>query len=86
MTINLAGAPALSERPAAARLEVAEFSAKRQQGATILDLRPSALFGDAHVAGSLNIGIASPSFYWWLNTRQRQRELDSSWHVLDLMR
>src|SRR6266436_5536220 len=65
VTINLAGAPALSERPAAARLEVAEFSAKRQQGATILDLRPSALFGHAHVAGSLNIGIASPSFSVW---------------------
>ncbi len=63
VTINLPGAPALSERPAATRLEVAEFSAKKQQGATILDLRPSALFGDAHVAGSLNIGISQPLIF-----------------------
>ena len=36
-----------------------------QEGATILDLLPSALFGDAHAVGSLNIGVASPSFPVW---------------------
>src|SRR5262249_33255241 len=47
------------------RLEISEFEALRQEGATVLDLRAPALFGDAHVAGSLNIGIASPSFAVW---------------------
>jgi hydroxyacylglutathione hydrolase len=36
-----------------------------QEGATILDVRPPALFGDAHAVGSLNIGVASPSFPVW---------------------
>ena len=30
-----------------------------------MDVRPAALFGDAHAAGSLNIGVASPSFSVW---------------------
>jgi hydroxyacylglutathione hydrolase len=30
-----------------------------------LDVRPAALFGDAHAAGSVNIGVAGPSFSVW---------------------
>ena len=30
-----------------------------------LDVRPPALFGDAHAAGSVNIGVAGPSFSVW---------------------
>src|SRR5580692_7944271 len=65
VTINLRGAPFLSNRPALAHLGPAEFKVLKQQGVTILDVRPAALFGDAHAAGSLNIGVASPSFSGW---------------------
>ena len=63
--INLRGAVPFSELPAIKRLPISEFDALRHEGATVLDLRAPALFGDAHVAGSLNIGIASPSFAVW---------------------
>jgi hydroxyacylglutathione hydrolase len=65
VTINLRGAPFLSDRPTLAHLGPTEFNVFKQQGATTLDVRPAALFGDAHAAGSLNIGIASPSFSVW---------------------
>jgi len=65
VTINLHGAPPFSDLPEIKRLEISEFDALRQEGATVLDLRAPPLFGDAHVAGSLNIGIASPSFAGW---------------------
>jgi len=63
--INLRGAPFLADRPAVAHLKPAEWNALQQQGATILDVRPAALFGDAHAAGSVNIGVASPAFSVW---------------------
>jgi hydroxyacylglutathione hydrolase len=63
--INLRGAPFLSDCPALANLGPGEFDRLRQQGATTLDVRPAALFGDAHAAGSLNIGVTSPSFSVW---------------------
>jgi hydroxyacylglutathione hydrolase len=65
VTINLRGAPFLSDCPAATPLRLAEFNALKQKGATILDVRPAALFGDAHAVGSLNIGVGSPSFSVW---------------------
>jgi hydroxyacylglutathione hydrolase len=63
--INLRGAPFLADRPPVAHLGSAEFKALQQQAATILDVRPAALFGDAHAAGSVNIGVASPAFSVW---------------------
>jgi len=65
VAINLRGAPFLSDRPAVAHLRLADFNALKQEGATILDVRPGALFGDGHAVDSLNIGIASPSFSVW---------------------
>jgi len=65
VTINLRGAPYLSDCPAAAHLRLAEFNELKEKGATILDVRQAALFGDGHVIGSLNIGIGSPSFSVW---------------------
>jgi hydroxyacylglutathione hydrolase len=65
VAINLRGAPFLLDRPAVARLRLAEFNALKQEGATTLDVRPGALFGDGHAVDSLNIGIASPSFSVW---------------------
>jgi hydroxyacylglutathione hydrolase len=65
VTINLQGAPPFSQLPEIMRLGLSEFEALHREGATVLDLRAPALFGDSHVAGSLNIGIASPSFSVW---------------------
>jgi hydroxyacylglutathione hydrolase len=65
VTINLRGAPFLSDRPALAHLGPSEFNVVKQQGVTTLDVRPAALFGDGHAAGSLNIGVATPSFSVW---------------------
>ncbi|MEA3144692.1 MAG: hydroxyacylglutathione hydrolase [Verrucomicrobiota bacterium] len=65
VTINLQGAPLLSDRPALTHLGPAEFDLLKQRGATTLDVRPAALFGDAHAAGSVNIGVAGPSFSVW---------------------
>lgn len=48
-----------------AHLRLAEFKAFKRGGATILDVRSEALFGDGHAIDSLNIGIASPSFSVW---------------------
>ncbi len=65
VTLNLRGAPFLSDHPAPAHLGPGEFNRLKQEGATILDVRPAALFGDAHAVGSLNIGVASPAFAVW---------------------
>jgi hydroxyacylglutathione hydrolase len=65
VAINLGGAPFLSDRPKVSRLQFSGFKALKQKGATILDVRSPALFGKAHAAGSLNIGVASPSFSLW---------------------
>jgi len=63
--INLRGAPFLFDRPRVARLEFSEFKRLEQEGATILDVRKPTLFGQAHAAGSVNIGVGNPSFSVW---------------------
>jgi glyoxylase-like metal-dependent hydrolase (beta-lactamase superfamily II)/rhodanese-related sulfurtransferase len=65
VSINLRGAPFLSDRPKVARLQLFEFEMLQQKGATILDVRSPALFGQGHAPGSVNIGVASPSFSVW---------------------
>ncbi|MBV8216286.1 MAG: MBL fold metallo-hydrolase, partial [Verrucomicrobia bacterium] len=65
VAINLRGAPSFSDLPAIPHLRLSEFNAVKQQGATILDVRPGALFGSRHAVGSLNIGIANPWFAVW---------------------
>jgi rhodanese-related sulfurtransferase len=65
VAINLRGAPFLSDRPKVARLQLSEFKMLEQEGATILDVRSPAPFGHAHAVGSVNIGVANPSFSVW---------------------
>jgi hydroxyacylglutathione hydrolase len=65
VAINLRGAPFFSDLPAVAGLRRGEFNEWKEKDATILDVRPGALFGDEHIEGSLNIGIANPSFAVW---------------------
>jgi hydroxyacylglutathione hydrolase len=100
VTINLRGARFLSDCPAAAHLRPAKFNALKQKGVTILDVRSPALFGDAHAAGSLNIGVASSSFSVWcgffvnpelpislvVQTKRRLSKLSWTWRALDLMK
>jgi len=62
---NGESAPFLPDSPAVAYLRVAEFNALKKKGATTLDVRPGAPFGEGHAVDSLNIGIASPSFSVW---------------------
>jgi rhodanese-related sulfurtransferase len=55
VAINLRGAAFLSDRPKIPRLQFPEFKVLVQEGATILDVRPAALFADAHaVAGEFS--------------------------------
>jgi hydroxyacylglutathione hydrolase len=65
VTINLRGAPLFADLATLVPLHTEEFNQLRQTEVTILDVRPAALYGEAHVASSLNIGIASPSFAVW---------------------
>jgi hydroxyacylglutathione hydrolase len=63
--INLAGAPFLSDHPRLTALRPDQFDDLKERGATVLDVRPAALFGDGHASGSVNIGVAGPSFSVW---------------------
>jgi hydroxyacylglutathione hydrolase len=63
VTINLQGAPAFTG--SVIQLNLDRFGSLRGEGASILDVRPAALFGEGHAAGSVNIGVASPSFAVW---------------------
>src|SRR5262249_34229842 len=52
--INRRGASALDELPPLAELSPADVEAARAAGAVVLDTRPAALYGTAHVPGSVN--------------------------------
>src|SRR6516162_6690180 len=100
VAINLRGASFLSDRPAVARLRSAEYNTLKENGSTILDVRPGPLFGDGHAANSLNIGIASPSFSVWsgffvnpdlpivlvVESGMQAQQAQVSWHALGLIR
>lgn len=62
--LNRTGAKALvgSARPRA--LTAAEVKEKSEAGALILDVRPSAQFGNGHVPGALNIGLSGQFASW----------------------
>ena len=65
--INRTGAPALGELPRPKDLSPAEVAALSKQGHLLLDVRPSAAFGNAHVPGSLNVAL-SGQFAAWCGT------------------
>jgi rhodanese-related sulfurtransferase len=62
--INRTGAHALIEITSPAALSPHEVNELARQGHTILDVRSAAEFGAAHVAGSLNIGLAGQFAIW----------------------
>ncbi len=61
---NRTGAAALAELPRPVELSPEEVNKLAQQGYLILDVRPAAAFGNAHVPGSINIGLSGQFASW----------------------
>jgi glyoxylase-like metal-dependent hydrolase (beta-lactamase superfamily II) len=62
--LNREGPAALSSLPAPASLEPAVVREKATSGAVVLDTRPSAQYGAAHVPGALHIGLGGQFASW----------------------
>ena len=62
--INRRGAAPLDELPRMSPLSPAEVLSCAKEGCVILDVRPAAEFGAAHVPGSLNIGLGGQFASW----------------------
>jgi hydroxyacylglutathione hydrolase len=63
--MNLKGAAPLRDGGELKRIDLAAADLLRKQGGTVLDARPAAIYGEAHLGGSFNIGLGSPSFAVW---------------------
>ena len=62
--INRTGAAGLEELTRPAELSPAVVNEMAQTGATILDVRSSAAFGNGHIPGALNIGLGGQFASW----------------------
>lgn len=62
--INRTGAPALGELPQPRALAPVEVDAHVRAGALVLDVRPAAAYGTAHVPGSVNIALSGQFAGW----------------------
>jgi hydroxyacylglutathione hydrolase len=62
--INRAGASALAEIASPKTLGPDELKQLQAEGAVVLDVRPAAIFGAGHLAGSINIGLAGQFAIW----------------------
>jgi len=72
--LNRRGAESLSQMPALAPLHAREVLELQQQGAVVVDTRPSIEFAAAHVPGSIHIALSGQYASWaarilGLNTR-----------------
>jgi hydroxyacylglutathione hydrolase len=65
VAVNLQGAPTLGDLPPLRQVSQEAAQTAAGNGATLLDIRPPALFGAGHLPGSLNIGIESSLFSTW---------------------
>jgi hydroxyacylglutathione hydrolase len=63
VAINREGAPPVGDRPRPTSLSPESF-AKAALGATVLDVRGSAAFGNGHVPGSLNVALSGQFAAW----------------------
>jgi glyoxylase-like metal-dependent hydrolase (beta-lactamase superfamily II)/rhodanese-related sulfurtransferase len=63
--INLEGAEPFSALPPLDEMTEEELKHAVKDDAVVLDVRPPAQFGAGHFPGSINIGVASPSFSTW---------------------
>ena len=64
VTLNRAGAASVAAEPLPPALPASDVAARLNAGATVLDVRPAAAFGTAHVPGSLNIGLNGQFAPW----------------------
>jgi glyoxylase-like metal-dependent hydrolase (beta-lactamase superfamily II)/rhodanese-related sulfurtransferase len=62
--INRTGAAELEALPRPAALTPADVQQVAQAGATVLDVRASAAFGNGHIPGALNIGLGGQFASW----------------------
>jgi len=62
--INRGGAASLAGRPSPPALAPAAVRAAADAGAVLLDVRPSAAYGNGHLAGSLNVGLRGQFASW----------------------
>ena len=62
--INRTGAAALAELPRPAALAPEEFNELARAGHLVLDVRTAAEFGNAHVPGAINVGLAGQFASW----------------------
>jgi glyoxylase-like metal-dependent hydrolase (beta-lactamase superfamily II)/rhodanese-related sulfurtransferase len=62
--INRTGAAPLEDLPRPAELSPEQVREMARQGATVLDVRTAAEFGNAHVPGALNIGLGGQFASW----------------------
>ncbi|MBC7541151.1 MAG: MBL fold metallo-hydrolase [Candidatus Sericytochromatia bacterium] len=65
--LNRQGAPALAELPTLPPVAAAAFAGQQAGGITVLDGRDADVYADAHLAGSLNIGLDG-RFASWVGT------------------
>ncbi len=64
VAINREGAPGLAELPEPQALSANEVAKRQGEGAIVLDTRPAAGYGTAHVPGSLHIGLSGQFASW----------------------
>jgi rhodanese-related sulfurtransferase len=64
VTLNRKGASQLSQLPQLAPLPAAEVRRLQDEGAVVLDTRPSAQFAAAHVPGSIHIALTGQYASW----------------------
>jgi glyoxylase-like metal-dependent hydrolase (beta-lactamase superfamily II)/rhodanese-related sulfurtransferase len=64
VAINREGAPDLAALPELPALSPQEFEDRQAAGGLVVDTRPSAQFGTAHVPGSLHIGLSGQFASW----------------------
>jgi rhodanese-related sulfurtransferase len=62
--LNRRGAAALSQLPPLAALSAADVERLQNEGAVVMDTRPTALFGAAHVPGSIHISLTGQYASW----------------------
>ena len=62
--LNRTGAKALAKAERAKAMDPAEVNDAAEKGAFVLDVRPSAQFGNGHVPGAMNIGLSGQFASW----------------------
>ncbi len=62
--LNRIGAAPLVGTSRVAALSAADVKGRSEQGELILDIRPSAAFGNGHIPGALNIGLSGQFASW----------------------